>query len=146
MKTFDEILEDTALEHIEAFDYELVTYVKSRSIGTGSIMERATLGMMTGRAVSLATLGIVKDTEEAVLREIKAIIDRVRPAEAGPHGQGPVLIVTVCNDADDGIYYTEIDTGRDLIELPVRIGEDPQLRRIAGVINSDSGMMKLRVR
>jgi hypothetical protein len=81
-------------------------------------------------------------------REIQALVTRHEPDELGPapHGHGPVLTVAVINSATTGISGDEVDTGRDKIQLPVRLGETAQARRIMSVISQDAGMMQLEVR
>jgi len=80
-------------------------------------------------------------------RSINAIVNRRQPAGTGaPHGNAPLLEIQVDNDSITGISSDEINLGQDLINLPVRIGETAQDRRITKILSMDSGMMKLEVR
>lgn len=81
-------------------------------------------------------------------RQIKAIIDRdaARGTDAPPSGYGPAITVTIANDAEMGVAITDLDTGRDKIELAVRIGDDPQQRSLGQIISQDAGMFTVGVR
>jgi len=79
---------------------------------------------------------------------INAIVNRRQPAGIGgaPKGNAPLAEIAVDNDSVTGIASSEIDLGKDLINLPVRIGETAQDRRITKILSMDSGMMRLEVR
>lgn len=81
-------------------------------------------------------------------RAIDALINREQPAETGdaPQGHAPLLTIVVINSATTGISSDEVDCGGDKVNLPVRLGETAQQRRITGIISQDSGMVKLEVR
>lgn len=81
-------------------------------------------------------------------RSISAIVNRNQPAELGdaPHGHAPLLTMAVQNDAASGISSAEINTGKDKVKLPVRIGQTAQERLITKILSQDAGMMKLEVR
>jgi len=81
-------------------------------------------------------------------RTIDAIVNRDQPTELGdaPHGHAPLAVIVVRNDATAGISSAEVDTGGDQVRLAVRLGKDPQDRRITKIISQDSGMMQLEVR
>jgi len=80
-------------------------------------------------------------------RSILAIVDRNPPAEmaaiSGLHSSD--IAICVKNDPEEGISSSEIDTGIDLVEIPVRIGETAVEKRITQIVNQDAGMMQLKV-
>ena len=81
-------------------------------------------------------------------REIEAIVVR-EPAEKTPgmpHGLGPKLKIDVENDSTTGISTDEINTGGDLVNLSVRIGESAQDRAIVGIESQDAGRAIYEVR
>ena len=81
-------------------------------------------------------------------RPIDAIVDRDQPAELGdaPHGHAPLAVIAIRNDETEGISSAELDTGGDKVRYAVRLGKDPQDRRITGIISQDAGMLRLEVR
>ena len=81
-------------------------------------------------------------------RAITAIVNRSPPAglDGAPHGHAPLATIVVKNDATDGISSSEINTAKDKLKLPVRIGQSPQARRLTKILSQDAGMMKLEVR
>lgn len=80
-------------------------------------------------------------------REITAIVKREEPArlEGAPHGVSHSLEIQVANDATTGISSDEVNTKKDQVELPVRIGETAQKRLVAEIISQDAGMMMLEI-
>lgn len=93
------------------------------------------------------------DADDA--REVMAVVDRQpwrRMAAQSGLGKIPALTITVCNHAAalsengvGGISSTEIDTGTDKIELPLRIGETPSSRTIKSIAIQDEGGMELEL-
>lgn len=81
-------------------------------------------------------------------RAISAIVDRRQPTalDAVPHGTAPLLTIQVLNDATDGISSSEINIGRDKVEVSERIGQAAQQHRFTKILSQDLGMMKLEVR
>jgi len=146
--TFAQLLQATALEMLQALGGESVNYIKpSGSVNIGVL---ATAGNLSGSPATMATAGNLQagtDAEET--RAITAIVERnnyIAKLSGAPYGTSPVLEVTVVNDSDDGISSDEIDTGRDIIELAVRLGETAQRRRITKILWMDEGMLGLEVR
>jgi hypothetical protein len=151
--TFAQILRDTAGAFLVAgLDVEQVTYLKwqAGSISGGDAATMAAGGVLTGTPTAGAVAGTVTVAGGAgfVERTISALVTRERPRgiAAAPHGQAPVVTVRVKNDGASGISATEVDTGRDMIRLPVWPGETPMARPIAGIISQDEGMIGLRLR
>jgi hypothetical protein len=103
-----------------------------------------------GEALAGSSAGIFHEftVGEGLERTITAIIDREQPGELPGAGQGisPITRITVANDAVKGISSSEVDAGGDRVELALRIGETPQLRRITQIVEQDAGMLTLEVR
>jgi len=80
-------------------------------------------------------------------RPIVAIVDREPPKslEDMPHGFSPKLVLWVANDSIIGISSSEIDTGGDLIEVALRIGQVPQKCSMVKLESQDVGMVKLGI-
>ena len=83
-------------------------------------------------------------------REItRAIVhNRLLPQKlAGvPGASAPLIIVEVPNDATTGYASYELNDGSDEIELPVRLGQTAQRRRILRLLSHDYAWCKLEVR
>ena len=81
-------------------------------------------------------------------RSITAIVSRERPEglDGAPHGSAPLLTIEVANDSTTGISSDKVDTGGDIVEMAVRIGETAQDRPIKEIISQDAGMMRLELR
>ena len=81
-------------------------------------------------------------------RAITAVIDRNPPRELDglPHGHTKEWIVLVANSSTTGISSSEIDCGGDKIEIPARMGEVAQKRRIVNILSQDSGAIRMEVR
>jgi hypothetical protein len=79
-------------------------------------------------------------------RVIQAIIERSE-IQFVNIGETPVQSITVRvkDHSVVGIASTEIDTGGDEIDLPLRIGEDPVTRSITRVISTDNGFVRFAV-
>ena len=79
-------------------------------------------------------------------RVVSAIIEReeVRFVSVG---EVPVQTITVSvkDDSVFGIATTEIDTGGDQIDLPLRVGETAVTRTITRVISTENGMVTFAV-
>ncbi len=80
-------------------------------------------------------------------RGITAIVDRnpVAGLNGVPHGNTPKMVVSVKNDADDGISSSELETGGDKIALAVRLGETALQWRISALNWQDAGMLYLGI-
>jgi hypothetical protein len=83
-------------------------------------------------------------------RSISAVIDRpgVRKSDIpGAYAaNGPEILVRVINDSTTGITASEVNTGKDLISLAVRLGQTAQDRLITKVVSHDEGLVVLEVR
>lgn len=150
MKTFAEILQNTAtLFLVPSLGVEQLTYLKfsAEGIEAGDLKKMAIIGVFTGRPSALAPAGVLERRKRFAERQISALVNRRGIAELGdmPHGHGPQLTVKVANDQTSGISSSEIDLGRDKIELGVMIGENPQELRITRILNQDEGMMTLEI-
>ena len=76
-------------------------------------------------------------------RTIEAVLERSM-MEAVPEAGTmlvPVVTVRVRNDAVFGISSKELDTGRDKVELVLRIGDKPEPRQIARRVAEDGGFL-----
>ena len=80
-------------------------------------------------------------------RPIVAIVDREpsKKLEGMPHGFSPKLVFWVANDPVIGISSSEIDTGGDLIEVALRIGQVAQKLSMVKIGSQDVGMIKLGI-
>jgi len=80
-------------------------------------------------------------------RSINAIVDREpsEKLEGMPHGYSPRLVLWVANDSTIGISSSEIDTGGDLIELPMRIGQVAEKFSMVKIGSQDVGMIMLGI-
>lgn len=81
-------------------------------------------------------------------RPIVAIVTRSGPAElmglpAGARAE--VLMVTILDDATEGIALTELDTGGDFVSVAARRGGIPYKRRLIRVAYQDSAMLTVEV-
>lgn len=74
-----------------------------------------------------------------IARQILAIVKRIESSD------GVELSVDVANDPLIGISSAEINTGRDELELAVRIGKTVQKRRITTIKHQCTSSMKLEV-
>ena len=82
-------------------------------------------------------------------RQILAIVDIGQPndLDGAPHGNAPLLTISVANDSTTGISSSEVDTGGDKVELALRLGDTVQQRRITEILeDQDVGMMRLEIR
>lgn len=101
-----------------------------------------------------AMIASAPDVEQVVYRPhggstraIDAIVDRDPPDSAGQVGaSAPLVQVTVVNDATYGIASSEIDTGRDKIEVSDRHGKTATSRPIGRIVEHDAGVLVLEVR
>lgn len=80
-------------------------------------------------------------------REITACVERqVRAAVQGPGDVlRPHMLVYVANSATIGISAAELNTGRDLLTIPFKVGGTPEAFHIVRVLNQDEGMLVLEV-
>lgn len=83
-------------------------------------------------------------------RSISAVIERGTLAKLDG-GQayaanGPEMVIRVVNDATTGITAAEVNTGKDLVSLPVRIGQSATDRLITKILAQDDGQLVLEVR
>lgn len=72
-----------------------------------------------------------------VERDVQVITDESIPALA--------TFITVKNDATLGITSTEIDTGRDKVSIPLRVGEAAQVRQVTRVDSTENGLVRFEV-
>lgn len=81
-------------------------------------------------------------------RTITAVVTRDGTEEltGAGYGHSPLTTIFVANDNATGISSDEIDTGGDLVELVIRIGESVEDRRITKIIQQDAGMLELELR
>ena len=82
-------------------------------------------------------------------RQIQAIIDRDPPAilDAAGNAVLPLATIRVNNSCRSGIASSEVDTGSDEIEFPLKIGEAiPKRFSIMQMMNQDAGITVLAVR
>lgn len=147
MQTFDEILEDSAELFLnDDFAPETITYIRQSS--ALNLMALATIGVLTGLPAAMATIGVGLAEWDLTEREIEALISRQPVDDLGdmPVGTSPRLLINVRNDSTYGISSSEIDLGKDLVSLPVRLGEVAQEWKISKLISQDAGMMVLELR
>lgn len=78
-------------------------------------------------------------------REIVAMIEREVSVinEAGVMAQS--TMVRVYDNATTGISATEINTGRDTLAFPLRVGETPRIKQIARVESTENGLVRFEV-
>lgn len=100
--------------------------------------------------------GLLVDFGEAVAyrshgnpdeREINAIVDR-KPGEAFSASGDVVtysMMIRVHNDSTLGISASELEEGRDLMEVPRRTGGVRKTVIIDQLINADAGVLVLRI-
>lgn len=93
---------------------------------------------------------VVYRPRDEAQRTIEAEIDRnppILPAEApGPGRAVNNMIVVVSNDGTTGIAATELQTGFDVLEIPLRVGGlETEQRRIGSLISQDNGALTLGV-
>jgi len=83
-----------------------------------------------------------------VARPIKAVVFREELSSSEESGGAvtPIFEVHVENDSVNGIASTELDTGGDQIEIPVRDGMTAACRSIISIVSQDHGMMVLMCR
>lgn len=79
-------------------------------------------------------------------RSISAIIDRNPPSAFGEMGNTPVMIVTVANSDTIGISSSELNTGRDQIDIAERYGATATTRTVVSIVRHDAGMLTVEVR
>ncbi len=85
--------------------------------------------------------------EPRELENINVIRDPPELLDSLPSGAtSPVFIVIVPNSVTTGIARSELDRGRDEIELPIDVGGDTTRRKIKSVLSEDGGMLRLEVR
>lgn len=151
MKTFSEILQDTAtLFLIPALGVEQIVYLKAATeevVGAGDLKKMATIGVLSGRPASMAVIGVLEKSRSSVSRQILALVNRqpIAKLEGAPHGHSPRLVIEVANSSVSGISSGEINVGRDKVELVVALNETPQELRITEILSHDAGMMRLEV-
>lgn len=58
----------------------------------------------------------------------------------------PVFLVHVANNATEGISSEELNVGGDTMEIAVRVGETPTMRRVIRLLGHDEGMLDLECR
>jgi len=151
MKTFSEILQDTApLFLIPALGVEEIVYLKAETeeiVGAGNVKKLATIGILSGRPAPAAVIGVLEKSRSSVSRQILALVNRqpIAEIEGAPHGHGPRLEIEVENSSVSGISSGEIDIGRDKVRLIVVLDEEAQEMRITKILSHDEGMMKLEV-
>jgi len=81
----------------------------------------------------------------ATSRSIDGIVERGTLQLIGETGEitGQAIVIRVRNSATEGIASTEIDTGGDEIEFPLRVGDTPRRRSVVKVINDNAGILEL---
>ena len=81
-------------------------------------------------------------------RSISVVIERQQVQLNPEDGDtlSPVFIVHVANNATEGISSDELNVGGDAIEIAVRVGEQPQMRRVMRLLGHDEGMIDLECR
>lgn len=77
-------------------------------------------------------------------RAIQAIVERP-DAEIHGNARTPVAIITVLNDATDGIASTEIDVGSDTITMAPRFGNTAEAQPIIRIIEHTAVIMRVEV-
>jgi hypothetical protein len=84
----------------------------------------------------------------AATRTIVAVVNRPEPQPSGPVNawEGMAITITVANNATTGISAAELDSGRDKIDVALRVGGTVAARPIVGIVSQDSGMLTLEVR
>lgn len=150
MKTFSQILEDTApVFLVPALGVEQIVYLKAtgEGINAGDLKKMATIGVLTGRPGAMAAVGVLERRKWFGERQILALVNRqpIAGPEGAPHGHGPRLTVKVLNDSISGISSAEVDEGRDKIQCAVVLEEEAQELRITKILSHDAGMMTLEV-
>ena len=78
----------------------------------------------------------------ATSRSINGIVERGTLQLIGEI-TGQAIVIRVRNSATAGILSTEIDTGGDEIEFPLRAGDTPRRRSVVKVINDNAGILEL---
>jgi len=83
-----------------------------------------------------------------VARSIDAIVERQQIQVLPEDGDNntPVFLVQVYNASPNGIKSDELNIGGDAIEFPVRIGEQPSLRRVVRLLSHHGGVVNLECR
>jgi hypothetical protein len=77
-------------------------------------------------------------------RVIRAMVERDIPEEIpGTEIVSQSIVIRVKNDSRDGIASEEVNTGGDTVEVPIRLGQKGELRRIARVISDSNGLVRL---
>ncbi len=90
-------------------------------------------------------------------RTINAIVNRSQPqgsVEGMPRATVPTITVSARNDATTGILRSEVNSGKDQIQLAIRKGQAVSVRTIANVtdtpavrgMRSVAGMTKVEVK
>lgn len=80
-------------------------------------------------------------------RTINAVVIRNQVSTFNPDEQiTPEFEVRVANDSTTGISSTELNTGGDMIELAVKVGQTPEKRSIQLLTEQDEGMLVLLCR
>ena len=81
-------------------------------------------------------------------RSINAIVERNPPAifDAAGNAVLPTITFRVFNSCRSGIASNEIDTGRDEIEMPLKVGDTvPKRFSIMTMLAQDSGVTHLAI-
>lgn len=79
-------------------------------------------------------------------RAIRGMIERSQaPLDVLGEVMANPIVIRVLDDATTGISSTEIDTGVDLIGVPLRVGEEPQQRQITRVLSTENGIIRFEL-
>lgn len=80
-------------------------------------------------------------------RRIKAIVVRNDPSVISEMGGvvGQSIVVTVLDDATEGISATQIDSGRDKVSVALETGGTEQLRSMVFVTSDANGFVRFLV-
>jgi len=111
---------------------------------------------LTLTAAQLAAADLILEFGQAVTyqpasgspRNIYAIVDHngVKRLDAAPQGHGPVMTVSVFNHSSYGITPAEVDTGKDTIVIPNRVGSAVKVRRLSRIVSQDEGIVQFEAR
>jgi len=79
-------------------------------------------------------------------RQIEAHIAYLgpQPMDGIRGGSRPQFDLLVRNNATTGISAAELDTARDKVQIPLRMGRSVRTVRLAGLIKQDKAMLRLR--
>ena len=81
-------------------------------------------------------------------RAIVGVVDYDTAQNMGamPQGKGSVFTVMVKNHATEGVTPDELNTGKDKIKIPDRVGNAAIERKITQIIEQNEGFLTLEVR